>query len=70
MDYALSTHLIIITHDEDFLNFSNIKGFPPKIVLRKQVIKVISILEELLIRHKQDIESLYVSDDYGILELF
>lgn len=69
-DYALATNLIIVTNDEDFLNFSNIKGFPPKIVLLKTGNQSNKYIEELLIRHKQDIESLYLSEEYGILELF
>lgn len=69
-NYALSINLIIITNDEDFLNFSNIKGFPPKIILLKTGNQSSKYIEELIIRHKRDIESLYLSNDYGILELF
>ena len=32
-DYALTNQLIIVTNDDDFLNFANIKGFPPKVIL-------------------------------------
>jgi predicted nuclease of predicted toxin-antitoxin system len=40
-NFALTANLIIVTNDEDFLNFSNIKGFPPKIVLLRTSIKAI-----------------------------
>ena len=32
-NYALANELIIVTNDDDFLNFINIKGFPPKLIL-------------------------------------
>jgi predicted nuclease of predicted toxin-antitoxin system len=69
-NYAHNANLIIVTNDEDFLNFSNIKGFPPKIVLLRTGNQSNNYIEELLIKHKQDIEDLYLSNDYGILELF
>jgi predicted nuclease of predicted toxin-antitoxin system len=69
-NFALAENLIIITNDEDFLNFSNIKSFPPKIVLLRTGNQSNSYVEELLIKHKKDIEQLYYSDDYGVLELF
>lgn len=56
-------------NDEDFLNLANLKGFPPKILL-KTGNQSNSYIEALLIKHKADIQSLHQSDDYGILELF
>lgn len=32
-NYALAAGLTIVTNDDDFLNFTNVKGFPPKVVL-------------------------------------
>lgn len=69
-NYALSNNLIIVTNDEDFLNFSNIKGFPPKVLLLKTGNQSNNYIKELLIRHIPNIQSLNASDDYGILELF
>ena len=34
-EYALENNMVIVTNDEDFLNFVNLKGFPPKVVLLK-----------------------------------
>ena len=34
-DFALENELIIVSNDEDFIDFINVKGFPPKVVLLK-----------------------------------
>jgi len=68
-NYALYNNLIIVTNDEDFLNFSNIKGFPPKIVLLRTGNQSNNFIESLLLKHKPDILSLNRSKDYGVLEL-
>lgn len=69
-NYALVQHLIIVTNDEDYLDFSNFKGFPPKIILLKTGNQSNVFIESLLIKHKLDIEALYNSEDYGIIELY
>ena len=69
-NYALANKLMIVTNDEDFLNFSNMKGFPPKIILLKTGNQSNNYVEALLVKHKSEIQSLYQSEDYGILELF
>ena len=69
-NYALTNDLVIVTNDEDFINFSNIKNYPPKLVLLKTGNQSYSYIFELLIKHKPDIESLYQSTSYGVLELF
>lgn len=68
--YALRHKFVIVTNDEDFLNFSNIKGFPPKIVLLRTGNQSNGFIEGLLIAHKDDINSLCDSEDYGVLELY
>jgi predicted nuclease of predicted toxin-antitoxin system len=69
-NHALSNDLIIVTNDDDFLNLANIKGFPPKVVLLRTGNQSNSYIEELLIKHKEDIDALYQSADYGFLEIF
>lgn len=69
-NYALSNDLIIVTNDDDFLNLANAKGFPPKVVLLRTGNQSNSFIEDLLIRHKTDIESLFRSSEYGFLEIF
>lgn len=67
---ALRQDLVIVTNDEDFLNFSNLKGFPPKVVLLRTGNQSSRFIEDLLVAHKDDIKSLVDSDDYGVLELY
>ena len=68
-NYALTNHLIIVTNDDDFLNLANAKGFPPKVVLLKTGNQSNSFLEQLLIKHKGEIEQLFHSAEYGFLEI-
>ncbi len=69
-NYALTNQLTIVTNDEDFLNLISTKGFPPKVVLLKTGNQSTNYIEALLINHKNDIEALYHSLEYGVLELF
>jgi predicted nuclease of predicted toxin-antitoxin system len=69
-NYALAKECIIVTNDEDFLNLLNIKGYPPKLILLKTGNQSNNYIEALLIKHKEDIHSLNVSKEYGVLELF
>jgi predicted nuclease of predicted toxin-antitoxin system len=69
-NHALANNLIIITNDDDFLNLANIKGFPPKVVLLRTGNQSNIYVEELLIKHKTDVEALNKSADYGFLEIY
>ncbi|MBX3253432.1 MAG: DUF5615 family PIN-like protein [Chitinophagaceae bacterium] len=69
-NFALENKCIIVTNDEDFMNFSNMKGFPPKVILLRTGNQSNAFIETLLITHKGDISALNQSDEYGVLELF
>ncbi|MCC7526777.1 MAG: DUF5615 family PIN-like protein [Chitinophagaceae bacterium] len=69
-NFALEHEYIIVTNDEDFLNFSNVKGFPPKVILLRTGNQSNDFIETLLINHKENISELSRSDEYGVLELF
>jgi predicted nuclease of predicted toxin-antitoxin system len=69
-NYALSSNSIIITNDNDFLNLAEVKGFPPKVVVLHTGNQSNNFIEEILIKHKGDIDLLNQSDDYGFLEIF
>ena len=69
-EYALINQFIIVTNDDDFLNFADIKGFPPKVILLRTGNQSNQYLEKLLVKHKADIQSLSDSKDHGLLEIF
>jgi predicted nuclease of predicted toxin-antitoxin system len=69
-DYAFSHNLIIVTNDDDFLNYVSVKGFPPKIVLLRTGNQSNEYLLSLLVRHKDAIAALHQSEEIGLLELF
>ncbi|MBC7536612.1 MAG: DUF5615 family PIN-like protein [Ferruginibacter sp.] len=69
-DYALLNNLIIVTNDDDFLNLATDKGFPPKVVLLRTGNQSNNYMLELLIKHKDDIKALFLSNEYGFLEIF
>ena len=51
-DYASKNDLIIVTNDDDFIDFLNLKGFPPKVVLLKTGNQSRFYITNLLIQRK------------------
>jgi len=68
-DYALKSDFIIATNDEDFLNLSISKGFPPKIILFKTGNQSTSQIVDLFQKHKSQIEDFKQDDTLGVLEV-
>ena len=68
--YAKDNGYIIVTHDNDFNDLIAIKGFPPKIIWLRSGNCSRKYTADLLVRHKQAIEELWKSDEYGLLEIF
>lgn len=68
--YAVVQDCIIVTNDEDFINFLHVKGFPPKVVLLRTVSQNTTYLADILIKHIAAIELLYRSEEYGLLEIY
>jgi len=68
-DYALKNEYIIITKDNDFLDFLEFKGFPPKVVLIKTGNNSTKVLADLIVNAKPKIEDLE-NNDYGLLEIY
>jgi predicted nuclease of predicted toxin-antitoxin system len=68
-NYARKNDLIIVTNDEDFIDFLNVKGFPPKVVLLKTGNQSRLYITNLLIQRKTEILSLSTSSDIGLLEI-
>jgi len=69
-NYALVNELVIVINDDDFLNFLNVKGFPPKVILLRTGNQSNQYIEMILIKHKSDIQTMYDSPNYGLLEIF
>ena len=67
--YAKENSLIIVTNDEDFLDFINLKGFPPKVLLLRTGNQSTLFIANLLILRKANIQSLFESAEYGMLEI-
>lgn len=68
-DYAKANQYIIITNDDDFINYSTIYGYPPKIVIMKTGNLRRIFVQELLLKYLDDIKLLHESSDTGILEI-
>jgi len=68
-EYAEANQYIIITNDDDFINFSAIYGYPPKIVIIKTGNLRRIFVQELLLKYLDDIKLLHESSDTGILEI-
>jgi len=67
-NYALENEFIIITKDNDFLDFLDVYGFPPKVVLLRTGNNNSQALFHLLVDIKEKIEELVYSN-IGLLEI-
>ena len=68
-NHARSRGMLIVTNDEDFLVLSSLRGFPPKVLLLRTGNQSRQFLEQLIIRHKPQIELFLQSPEHGVLEL-
>ena len=68
-NYAKLNNLLIVTNDEDFVDFVNVKGFPPKVILLRTGNQNRLYISNLLIQPKSDIQLLNDSDETGLLEI-
>lgn len=68
--YAQENNFILVTNDEDFLHLLMQKGFPPKIVLLRTGNQHNKYICDLLMKRKNEIESLSLSSEYGLLEIY
>lgn len=69
-NFALVHDYMIVTNDEDFMNLLNVNGYPPKVVLLRTGNQSTKYLGELITKHIADIEMLYSSEEYGLLEIY
>lgn len=68
--WARQNDYIIVANDEDFYHLSSLYGFPPKVVLMRIGNQSTNQLADLLVLHKEDVKQLWISKEYGILEIF
>jgi predicted nuclease of predicted toxin-antitoxin system len=68
-DYARKNDLIIVTNDEDFIDFINVKRFPPKVILMKTGNQSRLYITNLLIQRKDEILAFSSSAEIGLLEI-
>ncbi len=69
-NYALENQLILVTNDDDFLDYARVKGFPPKVVLLRTGNQSNEYVFSLMIKHKDEISMLNNSTEIGLLEIF
>lgn len=68
-NYALRNNYLIVTFDSDFIDLSNLKGFPPKIIwLRFGNSSNLKIANKLLSK-VVDIKEFIVNPDIAFLEI-
>jgi predicted nuclease of predicted toxin-antitoxin system len=67
-ELAKSKNLIIVTNDEDFLNLSMTKGWPPKVILLKQGNQSNKTIASLSISNKIEIQNFFQNNDIGLIE--
>jgi predicted nuclease of predicted toxin-antitoxin system len=67
-DYAKRHDFAIVTFDSDFCDLNTIRGFPPKIIWIKTGNTTTKNLA-ILLRKKSELIKLFLSEDYGCLEI-
>ncbi len=67
-DFAKKNDFAIVTFDSDFCDLNIIRGFPPKIIWIRTGNTTTKNLENLL-RKKNDLIKMFLSEDYGCLEI-
>jgi predicted nuclease of predicted toxin-antitoxin system len=67
---AKKNDFVIVSFDEDFESFANLYGFPPKVVILRLGNSSTKIIASVLTSKASDIESFYLSDTFGLLEIF
>ena len=68
-EYAKRNDFAIVTFDSDFCDLNIVKGYPPKIIWIRTGNTTSGNLEKLL-RKKSDLINLFLTENYGCLEIF
>ncbi len=67
-EYAKRNDYAIVTFDSDFCDLNIIKGSPPKIIWLRTGNTTTKNIEKLL-RNKQELIEIFLTEDYGCLEI-
>ena len=67
--YAKDNGYTIVTQDEDFLYFLEMKGYPPRLILIKTGNIGRTQMEKVLLQARPSIIELHNNDEYGLLEI-
>lgn len=67
-EYAKRNDYAIVTFDSDFCDLNILKAYPPKIIWIRTGNSTTKDLENLL-RNKHDLIQLFLTEDYGCLEI-
>ena len=68
--WAKVNNYLIVTNDEDFVNLSVVKGYPPKVIILRTGNQSTSSVAEILINEKINIEKFINQPDIGVVEIY
>ena len=69
-NWAKQYDFIIVTNDDDFYHFSNLYGFPPKVILLRMGNQTSDEIVTIFQKYQAQIADFGRSNEYGLLELF
>ena len=68
--FARNHDFTIVTHDEDYYDFLNLYGAPPKVIWLRFGNAPTNFVAEKLIEHTISINNLIMNSDYDLLEIY
>jgi len=69
-DYAKQHNYVIVTYDEDFYEWQQLRDFPPYITWLRFGNATTRYIAGKLIRHKNDISKMVSDETKGVLEIY
>lgn len=69
-EYSQKYDYVVVTFDDDFEDLHNLYGFPPKVIILRLRNTSTQAIADILMAKKADINDFFLSDVYGLLELY
>lgn len=69
-NYAKQNDFMIVSNDEDFLNLTLSRGFPPQIILLRFFNERTRNIAGALVKHHEEIELFSKQQEQGIFEIY